>query len=277
MENENIKIYRLAFTLIELLVVIAIIDILSGLIVVSMGGITDKANIAKSQVFSNSLRNSLMLNLISEWKLDQVNVPSADRTPDSWSGGNTGTLKQNGWASACDTTHCPQLQTTGCVSGNCLSFDGVDDYVDVGSGAGLNMIGDFTFSVWAKLTSTNNNQMLLDKREQGGNDYTANYYLDYNYSGTILFLIGGGGTTWSLTQTSYLPLKNVYHLYAAVKSGTNTYIYIDGLRQAIGTCNFTPYTSGTQITTIGSCNRTGCFLSGLIDDVRIYNAAMSAS
>ena len=36
------KKYLIAFTLIELLVVIAIIGILSGLIVVAMGGITQK-------------------------------------------------------------------------------------------------------------------------------------------------------------------------------------------------------------------------------------------
>jgi prepilin-type N-terminal cleavage/methylation domain-containing protein len=56
------KTVSIAFTLIELLVVIAIIGILSGLIVVTMNGVTQKANIAKAQVFSNSLRNALMLN-----------------------------------------------------------------------------------------------------------------------------------------------------------------------------------------------------------------------
>jgi prepilin-type N-terminal cleavage/methylation domain-containing protein len=61
------KLLRQAFTLIELLVVIAIIGILSGLIVVSMSGVTQKANIAKAQVFSNSLRNSLMLIIVGEW------------------------------------------------------------------------------------------------------------------------------------------------------------------------------------------------------------------
>jgi len=64
------KIFRQAFTLIELLVVIAIIGILSGLIIVSMNGITNSATVAKAQVFSNSLRNALMMNLVSEWKFD---------------------------------------------------------------------------------------------------------------------------------------------------------------------------------------------------------------
>ena len=53
------RFIKKAFTLIELLVVIAIIGILSGLIVVTMSGVTQKARIAKAQAFSNSLRNAL--------------------------------------------------------------------------------------------------------------------------------------------------------------------------------------------------------------------------
>ena len=61
---------RTAFTLIELLVVIAIIGILSGLIIVSVSGAAQKATIAKAQIFSNSLRNSLMMNMVAEFKLE---------------------------------------------------------------------------------------------------------------------------------------------------------------------------------------------------------------
>ena len=72
------KLLKTAFTLIELLVVIAIIGILSGLIVVSMSGVTEKANIAKSQVFSNSLRNSLMINTVSQYNFNDSNLQEAD-------------------------------------------------------------------------------------------------------------------------------------------------------------------------------------------------------
>ena len=66
------KLIKQAFTLIELLVVIAIIGILSGLIVVAMGGVTQKATIAKSQIFSNSLRNSLMLDILAQYTFDDI-------------------------------------------------------------------------------------------------------------------------------------------------------------------------------------------------------------
>ena len=77
-----------SFTLIEILVVIVIIGILSAFIIVSMVGVSDKARIAKSQAFANSLRNSLLINLVSEWKL---NDGSGTTASDSWSA-NTGTL-----------------------------------------------------------------------------------------------------------------------------------------------------------------------------------------
>jgi len=136
---------QIAFTLIELLVVIAIIGILSGLIVVTMSGVTDKANIAKSQVFSNSLRNALMINLVAEWKLDQTNYPSSNQTPDSW-GSYTGALQGSG-----GTNNLPQLSTD-CVYGSCLNFDGTDDRISVTNDASLNMISKITIQAWIKPT-----------------------------------------------------------------------------------------------------------------------------
>ncbi|MDD4531219.1 MAG: prepilin-type N-terminal cleavage/methylation domain-containing protein [Candidatus Pacebacteria bacterium] len=129
------KIIQTAFTLIELLVVIAIIGILSGMIIITMGGITDKANIAKSQVFSNSLRNALMLNLVSEWKLD-------GNTNDSW--GN-----RNGTISGTVTS------TPGCVYGSCYTFGG--GYINFGSVLGA---GETTVALWFK-SSDNSTRSLF--------------------------------------------------------------------------------------------------------------------
>ena len=90
------KFIKQAFTLIELLVVIAIIGILSGLIVVSMSGVTQKATIAKAQVFSNSLRigsySSSYYHLAG--KMDEVRifhavVPSAQIKEQYYSGLNS--------------------------------------------------------------------------------------------------------------------------------------------------------------------------------------------
>ena len=131
----NKKIQK-AFTLIELLVVIAIIGILSGLIITTMSGATESARIAKLKVYSNSVRDTLGANLVSEWKFDEGSSITAS---DTW-GTNTGTLKEYGGATCAfsSTLHCPQWQSeTNCISGKCLSFDGADDYVECGTGTNL--------------------------------------------------------------------------------------------------------------------------------------------
>jgi len=67
-----------SFTLIELLVVIVIIGILAGVIMISTSSSIDKANVAKAKTFSESIKNNLMLNLVSEWNFDDSSNPYKD-------------------------------------------------------------------------------------------------------------------------------------------------------------------------------------------------------
>ncbi|MDD5555421.1 MAG: prepilin-type N-terminal cleavage/methylation domain-containing protein [Candidatus Pacebacteria bacterium] len=131
-----------SFTLIEILVVIVIVGIISAFIIVSMSGVSDKARIAKSQVFSNSLKNSLLMNLVSEWKFDG----NAD---DSW-GTNNGTL--------IGPTHLPVLKTgSDCISGSCYDFDGSEDYINIGSGPSLVITDAISIEFWAYKEGTSSN------------------------------------------------------------------------------------------------------------------------
>ena len=139
---------KTAFTLIELLVVIAIIGILSGLIVVTMSGTTEKANIAKSQVFSNSLKNSIMLDLVSEWRLE-------GDASDTW-GINEGTIVG------------ATTLTSGCARDNCLSFDGVDDYLSMGSDNSLNFTTDYTIEMFVYNEAGTVSYPTLFNRSTGG-------------------------------------------------------------------------------------------------------------
>ena len=108
-----------SFTLIELLVVIVIIGILAGVIMISTSSSIDKASIAKSKVFEESIQNNLAANMVSRWRLDEI--INTNKTPDQW-GSNTGTLY--------GTNGLPQLRPSSeCVTDGCFKFDGVDDYV----------------------------------------------------------------------------------------------------------------------------------------------------
>ncbi|MCK9446367.1 prepilin-type N-terminal cleavage/methylation domain-containing protein [bacterium] len=262
------KLIRKAFTLIELLVVIAIIGILSGLIVVSMSGVTDKANIAKAQVFSNSLRNSLMLNLISEWKLDEIiGTASPYTTPDSWSGGNTGTLYGTG-----GTQVFPQLQNSNCVSNKCFLFDGTDDYVDFGNAINLKS-PQGTMNYWLYLTDLTTGRGVIHIYEIGGSDYLRNYI---NPNGQIDLVIEDENVSCVNVVSNALPL-NKWTNITWVQDGISIKLYINGqLSILAGTNSGVWWTNHLSILTT-RLGLSWTYFKGSIDEIRMYNAAMQTS
>lgn len=248
------KLVKQAFTLIELLVVIAIIGILSGLIVVSMGGMTTKASIAKAQVFSNSLRNSLMLNLVSEWKLD------GDGT-DFW-GDNDGTI--TGPASSSD-----------CVFGTCYAFDGTNDYINIPDAENLNLSGSLTIEVWIKLASiTQTNQSIIAKNASS----SSGYWLYYNSSlgGTSKFNFYGVNNSAAYSLSS--PELNKWTHIVVIRDGTNIIYYINGVFDVKNTVGGSVNSVSSNPLRMGSRSDGVSFpFNGSIDNVRIYNTILSAS
>jgi len=246
-----------SFTLIEILVVIVVIGILSAFILVGMSSINSSANIAKNQAFLNSMNNSLLLARVSQWKLDETSGITAY---DSW-GTNNGTLL--GGATI------PLIQTTGCVSNNCLYFDGTDDYVDCGNNVGLNLTNSFTLSVWLK--SYNSDVGYIIGRFEATD---AGYIMRWDDVGLTLWY----GDTENVNSNAFTSSSNWTLAIISFNSGTVNF-YRNGA--AIGT------TSGITIGTAVSTHNTigtryngssvGHFFNGLIDDARIYNQAIPTS
>lgn len=254
-----------AFTLIELLVVIAIIGILSGLIVVAMSGITNSANIAKAQIFSNSLRNSLMMNLVSEWKLDET---SGISTADSWSGGSTGTLTNfnldatDGWRSGSD-----------CVSSGCLQFDGSNDYITL-SDNNLKM-DDITVEFWIKPGIIINGSPIRTNT-------TNKFYVAFHPDGTFTWHVRKSDNTGSyIYSNTAVSVNKWHHVVGTYKSQSFQSFYLDGLRVAnLSNITWSPLVvAGNYGWTIGYADWSAspAFYKGYIDNVRIYNDAMPVS
>jgi len=125
-----------SFTLIELLVVIVIIGILAGVIMISTSSSINKADIAKLKVFSESVKNNLMLNMVSEWKFDETSGTTAF---DSWNN-NNGTLVNfnfdvnDGWKSG-----------NKCVDNGCIEFDGDNDAITFNA---IDLKNFYTIEAW---------------------------------------------------------------------------------------------------------------------------------
>lgn len=260
---------KTAFTLIELLVVIAIVGILSGLMIVGMSSSVQSATIAKAQVFSASLRDSLLMSLISDWKLDQVGVPGASQTPDSWSGGNTCTLTGSG-----GSQNLPQLQTTGCIYGNCLNFDGTDDLVNCGNGSNLNITNTITFEAWLYPKSENAGYAGHPISKFSGTT-DANIVLYYfgatsGMNRMLQYYATRNGTWGTISAGYYVTLNNWYQVVLAYNSATGGRLYINGV--ATG-----PLTGSGSLSSNNYSLTLGEGFNGAMDQVRIFNADIPAS
>jgi prepilin-type N-terminal cleavage/methylation domain-containing protein len=271
-----LQIIRKAFTLIELLVVIAIIGILSGLIVVSMGGVTNKATIAKAQVFSNSLRNSLMANIVGEWKFDELTT-AIDGTiiQDSWGGVNNGILDTN--SVAADSTDKIKSGTD-CISDKCLYFDAIDDYINCGSN-NLNNIEKVTISAWI---NRNNHDIYREIITTGRFGSAYGYGLMFHSNSNLIAYITKNSDGTQLT--SYPGISgfddNVWYYIVMTFDGTNIKVYKNGeIKWTSATISSDSIKTSSYPLYIGKASAPGSasFFSGFIDDVRIYSTAISAS
>jgi hypothetical protein len=132
-----------SFSLIETLTAIVIIGLLAGFIIVKFEDSNVAAEISRGKAFGLSLLTSLPMNLIAEWKFDGPTAADSAATVNDVKdtiGFNDGSV--NGGVLMKDGSDC--------VSGKCLQFDGVDDFVTIiDSDDNLDLPGNYTISFWA--------------------------------------------------------------------------------------------------------------------------------
>jgi len=150
--------------------------------------------------------------------------------------------------------------------GQALKFDGVDDYVDFGDLTILDGINTISFSSWVYLNSypsDSTRNMIISK---------DNVYEWYFQSGEIRLRINNDADLSGHAIT--LDTGRWYHL-AATMDSNGRYIYIDGtLKENVGAS--ASISNNSFSLTVGS-RSAAHFFDGIIDDVRIYNRALSAT
>lgn len=272
------KIIKQAFTLIELLVVIAIIGILSSLIVVSMSGVTQRATVAKAQVFSNSLKNSLMMNIISEWKLNEGTIGSAvvaGDVLDTWSTNNAVTVGSG-----------PIVMGGGdCVLGKCIQFDGIDDYIDFGDMPIIENKNILTVSFWAKPITLSSLRAMVSKAAALVTENSLVIETGLSTGNSIILGVGDAATdNYAVTTAGTISAGSWYHVlmaYDGTQTGNGNRLksYINGVAQSMGFVGTIP--SSLQATNtnfnFGRLSNSTRYFNGLIDDVRMYNAVIPTS
>jgi prepilin-type N-terminal cleavage/methylation domain-containing protein len=256
-----------SFTVIELLVVIAVIGVLASIVLVSLSGTRDRANIAKTLLYSSQIYHALGADIVGNWNFDEG---TGTRANDFSGYYNTGTISGSG---ATYTTETPQ-KAAGQGSGKyALSFDGVNGNILIASSASLNTVTQnhiFTFEAWVKKGSLTGMRDII-----GPVDYAPRFgycFIINNLCPSFRFQKADG--TWiEHTSTFSLTPDAWYHL---VMTYDKAYVkfYVNGeLKNTFSETGLTDCVgSRWGIAYVGWSH-----FDGLIDEVRIYSRALTAT
>lgn len=222
------------------------------------------------------LDNDVTYGLVGEWKFDESVTTTSTLTYDASGNGNNGTLNS------------PTRATSTCKIGNCLSFaSGTSAYVSVPDQNSLDFgTGSFSVALWAYHLAYSYPQTFFPIRKSVACQSPGNpgWDVGQGYSATGISICLNDGTTGGITYVAfdagYRPtdfLNKWAHLVVVFdRTAKSIKFYVNGVKQ----------TNERDITTItGSVNNAaavsignvaGWLMYGLMDDVRLYNRALSA-
>jgi len=161
--------------------------------------------------------------------------------------------------------------------GNALSFDGTNDYIDAGDRSSIQLIDNFTVSLWSKANSPFAGSFMMGTKNT---NYTqADGWLAYHseFAGGTVDFIGkwSGGQRYSRYS---VPLDTSWHHYVfSFNNGTVNFYYDGKLQTPLAAYNAGSLSVGSDHLWIGRRDQAvGSYSAAVIDDVRIYNYARTA-
>jgi hypothetical protein len=161
-----------------------------------------------------------------------------------------------------------------------MLFDGVDDFVDAGNAASLRVSGrDFTVSAWVFFESLQGDMSIVDKMSDGGVNLDG-WRLLKQEDQRFWFCFGGGiqnecfDPAFTVFSTTVAAVGHWYHL-AAVKEANRFAVYVNGKLEDSRSPVPPFLDTGAASLRLGSYALQGSYLHGALDDVRLFDAALS--
>ena len=157
-----------------------------------------------------------------------------------------------------------------------MSFDGSNDYIDFGDN--INISGDATFSFWLyrESTSPSNEGGIITIAPSGA---TSDYISISLWSDKIQAVVSNGSTT-NRTSTQTISKSSWHHIVVIKSSTAITSMYINGSSETLATGGgfHGTLTNLPQATLMkAEFNGTNYYSSGKLDEVAIWNTALTAS
>jgi len=158
------------------------------------------------------------------------------------------------------------------------SFDGDGDAVDIGNSELFNFTDDFSISAWVNLRSMPGcwGSVIVGKRGEGGVGWQLREFgCDNRFSFTTR---GTGGDDYP--RSNLVPEMNKWYHLAAIRDGGQKRLYINGVLDSTQGINLNPVNACSHNVYIGARANGGntgpeSFFDGMIDELRIYNTALT--
>jgi len=195
------------------------------------------------------------------------NEGSGTTVTDASGNGNTGTISAATW-------------TSSGKNGKALSFNGTSSYVNLGNPASLKLTGSMTLEAWVMATGNPYDDGQIIAKSDSASPLVGWQLKTSPDTGVRTFGIAISANGSSNTQRyskTVLALNTWYHVAGVYNASAKTLdIYVNGvlddgvLKGTVPSVQFDPNTN----VSIGRRSG-GFYFNGTIDDVRVYNSALS--
>ncbi len=255
---------RKGFTLIELLVVVAVLALLASIVFSNLGGAREGARISNALSFQSQTHSLLGSDLVGWWNFNEGSGTTARDISGYDNHGNI-----------IGATYVEGVPGTG---GTALEFNGSSDYVYLGTKTESPEIfprEEITIAGWYYLYSVGGGSVF-----NNAVDCHSSYEIQERGDARWRFYINVEDLSWRSCRADNVVVESEkwHYVVGSYKSNGFHQIYIDGeLGNTCGPYNKLISDPGSNHTRIGSMSGGGRWFHGLIDDVRIYSRALTAS
>ncbi|MBP7053251.1 MAG: PASTA domain-containing protein [Phycisphaerae bacterium] len=208
-------------------------------------------------VVSNGSRARARGGLVAYWKLDETGGTIASDSV----GDHDGTVKGN-----------PVWLPEGGMLDGALQLDGDADYVEIGNHADFDLTEQMTVSAWIQVDTFDRQWHAIVTK--GDSAWRLHRYRGYN---TIGFHYTRPGTTYAAANGVRSVNDGQWHHVAGTFDGSTICLYIDGTLDAFSATSGPMATNSYPVMIGENAQTRGRYFKGLMDEVRIYNVALSES
>jgi len=207
-----------------------------------------------------SILSEALPNPLAHWKLDEATGTVAHDAI----GSHHGTVRGN-----------PLWLPAGGMVDGALRFDGVGDYVDCGNDPAFNLTDGITVAAWIKVDAFDKDYQAIVTK--GNSAWRIERNAKTNAIEFACNSLSRGGVSQLRNVAGNVPVNNgQWHHVTGTYDGSKLCVYVDGVLDASVTTPGRTATNNYSVCIGENSQNQGRYWKGMIDDVRIYNRALTA-